>query len=66
MLEEKYKRVNSIDREVLFEKRPMIQEDSDTLVFTFNPALFIILDILKSAHRIIENFPERTVTFEIS
>ena len=66
MLEEKYKRVNSIDREVLFEKRPMIQEDSDTLVFTFNPALFIILDILKSAHRIIENLPERTVTFEIS
>ena len=66
MLEEKYKRVNSIDREVLFEKRPMIQEDSDTLVFTFNPALFIILDILKSAHRIIENLPERTVTFAIS
>ena len=66
MLEEKYKRVNSIDREVLFEKRPMIQEDRDTLVFTFNPALFIILDILKSAHRIIENLPERTVTFEIS
>ena len=50
-------RVNSIDRQILLEKRPIIQEDSVTLVLTFHPALYIIFDILKSAHRIIENSP---------
>ena len=50
-------RVNSIDRQILLEKRPIIQEDCVTLVLTFHPALYIIFDILKSAHRIIENSP---------
>ena len=50
-------RVNSIGRQVLLEKRPKIQEDSVTLVLNFHPALYIIIDILKSAHRIIENSP---------
>ena len=50
-------RVISIDRQVLLEKRPEIQEDSVTLVLTFHPALYIIFDILKSAHQIIENSP---------
>ena len=43
-------RANSIDRQVLLEKHPKIQEDSVMLVFTFNPTLYIIFDILKSVH----------------
>ena len=50
-------RINSIERQVLLEKRPKNQEDSGTLVLTSHPALYIIFDILKSAHRIIENSP---------
>ena len=50
-------RVISIDRQVLLKKHLKIQEDSVTLVLTFHPALCIIFDILKSAHRIIENSP---------
>ena len=50
-------RVNSIDRQVLLEKRPKIQEDSVTLSLTFHPALYITFDILKFAHQIVENSP---------
>ena len=49
--------MNSIEWHVLLEKRPKIQEDSVTLVLTFHPALYIIPDILKLVHRIIENSP---------
>ena len=51
-------RVNSIDWQILLK----IQEDSVTLVLTFNPSLYIICDILKSAHRIIENSPTTKAT----
>ena len=50
-------RVNSIDQQLLLEKRPKIQKDSVTSVLTFHPALYIIFDILNSAHQIIENSP---------
>ena len=49
-------RVISIDRQILLEKRPKIQE-TVTLVLTFHPALYIIFGILKSTHRITENSP---------
>ena len=49
--------MNSIDQPGLLEKCPKIQEDSVTLVLTFHPALYIIPDILKFVHRIIENSP---------
>ena len=42
--------VNSIDRNVLLEKRPKHQEDSVTLILTFHSALHVIFDILKSAY----------------
>ena len=50
-------RVNSIDWQILLRKGRKIQEDSATLVLTFHPPLYIICNILKSAHRIIENSP---------
>ena len=50
-------KVISIDQQVLLEKRLKIQEGSVILVLTFHSALYIIFDILKSAHRIIENSP---------
>ena len=49
--------MNSIDRNVLLEKRPKYQEHSVTLILTFHPALHVICDILKSAHRHIEKLP---------
>ena len=42
--------VNSIDLQVFLQKYPKIQEDSLTSVLIFHPALYIILEILKSAH----------------
>ena len=42
-------RVISIDRQILLEKHPKIQEDSVMLVLTFHPDVYIIFDILKSA-----------------
>ena len=50
-------KVNSIDRNVLLEKRPKHQEDSVTLILTFHSALHVIFDILKSAHGHIEKSP---------
>ena len=50
-------KVNSTDRNVLLEKRPKHQEDSVTLILTFYPALHVIFDILKSAHRHIAKSP---------
>ena len=50
-------RVNSIDWQTLLRKGRKIQKDSVTLVLTFHPPLYTICDILKSAHRIIENSP---------
>ena len=49
--------MNSIDRNVLLEKRPKHQEGSVTLILTFHPTLHVIFDILKSAHRHIEKSP---------
>ena len=51
MLDQKFAKVNSIDHNVLLEKRPKHQEDSVTLILTFHPVLHVIFDILKSAHR---------------
>ena len=45
------KKVNLIDRNNLLKKRPKHQEDSITLVLTFQPALNIVFDVLKRAHR---------------
>ena len=42
--------VNSIDLQVFLQKCPKIQEHSLTSVLIFHPALYIILEILKSAH----------------
>ena len=47
-------RLGSIDRQILLQECPKIQGDSVTLVLTFHPALYIIFEILKSSHRIIE------------
>ena len=53
--------VNSIERQVLLEKCPKIQGDSVTLVLAFHLAFYIIFEILKSTHRIIEN-PQKLKT----
>ena len=50
-------KVNSIDRNVLLEKRQKHQEDNVTLILTFHPALHVIFSIWKSAHRDIEKLP---------
>ena len=50
-------KVNSIDRNVLLEKRPKHEEDSVTLICTFHSALHVIFGILKSAHSHIEKYP---------
>ena len=50
-------RVNSIDLQVLLEKRRKIQEGRVILVLAFNPSLYIIFDILKSAHWIVKKSP---------
>ena len=44
-------KVNLINRNNLLKKRPKHQEDSITLVLTFQPALNIVFDVLKRAHR---------------
>ena len=51
------RKVNSIDCNVLLEKRPKHQEGSVTLILIFHPVLHVIFDILKSAHRYIEKSP---------
>ena len=53
----KVQRVNSINQQLLLEEHPYIQEENISLVLTFHPALYIIFNILKSAHRIIGNSP---------
>ena len=53
----KVQRVNSINQQLLLEEHPYIQEENISLVLTFHPAVYIIFNILKSAHRIIGNSP---------
>ena len=50
-------KVNLIDRNNLLKKRPKHQEDSITLVLTFHPALNIVFDVLKRAHRHVQKSP---------
>ena len=50
-------KVNLIDRRNLLKKRPKHQEDSITVVFTFHPALNIVFDVLKRAHRHVQKSP---------
>ena len=50
-------KVNLIYRNNLLKKRPKHQEDSITLVLTFQPALNIIFDVLKRAHRYVQKSP---------
>ena len=51
------KKINSIDRANLLIKKPRHQENSITLVLTFHPALNIVFNVLKAAHRFIEKSP---------
>ena len=48
-------RVNSINLEILLQECLKIKENSVTLVLIFHAALYIIFEILKSAHRFIGN-----------
>ena len=57
LVRRKIQKVNAVDRLVLTEKHSKIKEDSVTLVETFHPALYIIFDILKFPHLIIEKSP---------
>ena len=50
-------KVNLIDRNNLLKKRPKHQEDSITLALTFHPALSIVFDVLKRAHRHVKKSP---------
>ena len=50
-------KVNLIDRKNLLKKRPKYQEDSITLALTFHPALSIVFDVLKRAHRRVKKSP---------
>ena len=50
-------KVNLIDRNNLLKKRPKHQEDSITLVLTFHPALNIVFNVLKRAHRHVQKSP---------
>ena len=50
-------KVNLIDRNNLLKKRPKHQEDSITLVLTIYPALNIVFDVLKRAHRHVQKSP---------
>ena len=57
LVRRKIQKINAVDRLALVEKCSKIKEDSVTLVETFNPALYIIFDILKFPHLIIEKSP---------
>ena len=50
-------KINSIDRTNLLIKKPKHKENSITLVLTFHPALNIVFNVIKSAHRFIEKSP---------
>ena len=50
------RKVNSIDRNVILAKRR-------TVLFAFDPALHVTLDVVKSAHRHIENYSTEAVVF---
>ena len=50
-------KINLIDRANLLIKNPKHQENSITLVLTFHPALNIVFNVSKSAHRFIEKSP---------
>lgn len=50
-------RVNSIEKQVLLRNHLKNPEETAMLVLTFHPALYIIFDLLKSAHQIIEISP---------
>ena len=43
--------------EQIYLQKPKHQENSTTLVLTFHPALNIVFNVLKSAHRFIEKSP---------
>ena len=51
IIRSKIQKVNLIDRSNLLKKRPKQKEDSIALVLTFHPALNIVFDVLKRAHR---------------
>ena len=50
-------KVNFIDSNSLLKKRPKHQEDSITIVLTFHQAPYIVLDVLKRAHRHVQKSP---------
>ena len=50
-------KANLIERNNLLKKRPKHQQDSITLVLTFHPALNVVFNVLKRAHRHAQKSP---------